>query len=112
MQGKRETFRFAAAEAGLLQRKMVTPTQAEHSPSSIVKLTRSLINKWGTYGELLDHGPERVRELWDNKVPDVDTAKAGKKRFAYKQQKRPRLENPRGKNAYRARTNQALSRHQ
>lgn len=79
VQGKRETFRFAAEGAGLLQRKLVTLTQADHSPSSIVKFTRSLIKRWDTYVELLEQGPGRVRELWDDTVLDVDTAKAGKK---------------------------------
>lgn len=79
VQGRRHTFRFAAEPDGFLQRKLVTLTQATHSPSSIVKFTFSLINKWDTYVEILGHGPERVRELWDVKVLDVDTAKAAKK---------------------------------
>jgi integrase len=79
VQGRRDKFRFARTGAGMLQRKLVTLTQANHSPSSIVKFTRSLINKWQSYVEILEQGPEGLRDLWDDKVLDVDTAKAGKK---------------------------------
>lgn len=79
VQGREDRFRFVAEPAGLLQRKLVTLTQAEHSPSSIIKFTRSLLKNWPLYLKLMGDGPDRVREHWEDGVLDVDTAKAGKK---------------------------------
>lgn len=79
VQGVENRFRFAEEPDGLLQRKLVTLTQAEHSPSSITKFTRSLLKNWPLYLRLMGDGPDRVREHWADSVLDVDTAKAGKK---------------------------------
>lgn len=78
VQGRVERFRFAEGEAGMLQRKLAMLTQADSAPSTVTKFTRSLIKKWPVYVELLELGPRLARGLWETKVLDVDTAKAGK----------------------------------
>lgn len=79
VQGQKDRFKFLEGPAGLLQRKLVTLTQVEHSPSSIIKFTRSLLRNWPLYLKLMGGGPDLVREHWADGVIDVDTAKAGKK---------------------------------
>lgn len=78
VQGRVERFHFAEGDAGTLQRTLVMLTQADTAPSTVTKFTRSLINKWPVYAELLEKGPRVARDLWEAKVLDVDTAKAGK----------------------------------
>lgn len=78
VQGKTEHFEFALGAAGLLQQKLVSLTQADSSPSSIYKFTRSLLLNWSTYVQLLEDGPESIEEHWDEQVPDIDTARAAK----------------------------------
>lgn len=78
VQGRVERFHFANGGAGTLQRSMVMLTQADSAPSTVTKFTRSVINRWDIYVELLESGPMHARDLWDKHVLDVDTAKAGK----------------------------------
>ncbi|MGH7428020.1 MAG: hypothetical protein ACREJ4_06645, partial [Candidatus Methylomirabilaceae bacterium] len=78
VRGQKELYRFAEGDVGMLQRKLVILTQADGAGATIVKFTRSLINRWSTYSSLLEQGPDAVRAVWDADVLDVDTAKAGK----------------------------------
>ncbi|RSZ45742.1 MULTISPECIES: site-specific integrase [unclassified Variovorax] len=78
VRGRQEQFRFAEGEVGLLQRKLIILTQTDAAGATITKFTRSLINRWGIYSNLLEQGPDAVRVVWDAEVLDVDTAKAGK----------------------------------
>lgn len=78
VQGRKETFTFAAREEGRLQNRLIILTQVRKSPSTISKFTRSLINKWPIYLDILRQGPDHVVKNWNNLVQDVDTAKAGK----------------------------------
>lgn len=78
VQGKEQQFRFPSKPERELQQKLVMLTQAERSPSSIFKFTRSLLLKWNVYVRLLEEGALRVQESWDECVHDIDTAKAAK----------------------------------
>lgn len=78
VQGRQEKFRFADGAVGELQRKLVILTQNDAAGATISKFTRSLVNRWAIYSNLLEQGPEEIRNFWDADVLDVDTAKAGK----------------------------------
>ncbi len=78
VQGKEMELRFPSEPERELQQKLVMLTQVERSPSSIYKFTRSLLLNWTLYVRLLEEGPLRVQESWDECVHDIDTAKAAK----------------------------------
>ena len=78
VQGTTETFTFAQAAEGLLQRRLVVLTQSNTSPSTICKFTRSLVKHWMIYSDILANGPDCLKDKWEEKILDVDTAKAGK----------------------------------
>lgn len=77
-QGREMEFRFPSGPERELQQKLVMLTQVERSPSSVCKFTRSLLLSWALYVRLLEQGPLRVQENWDECVHDIDTAKAAK----------------------------------
>jgi integrase len=78
VQGRSETFTFQDGIQGHLQRRLIILTQSDKSPSTICKYARSLLSKWTVYLEILAQGPEWVRDEWDDRILDVDAAKAGK----------------------------------
>ncbi|MCP3725438.1 tyrosine-type recombinase/integrase [Paraburkholderia sp. CNPSo 3272] len=78
VQGREQVFRFPSEAERGLQQKLVMLTQVERSPSSVYKFTRSLLLNWTLYVHLLEEGPLRVQECWDDCVHDIDTAKAAK----------------------------------
>lgn len=78
-QGKFETFRFHSdAAVRNLQQRLVFLAQTASSPPTVAKFTRSLLNNWSLYEELLLAGPDGIKREWGAKVSDVDVAKAGK----------------------------------
>lgn len=78
VQGRTETFTFQEGNHGRLQRRLIILTQAAKSPSTLCKYARSLLSNWTLYLEILTQGPDWVKDEWDERVHDVDTAKAGK----------------------------------
>jgi integrase len=78
VQGRNQEFLFPPEPVRGLQQKLVMLTQVERSPSSVYKFTRSLLLNWALYVRLLEEGPQRVLESWDENVRDIDTAKAAK----------------------------------
>jgi integrase len=78
VQGRSETFTFQEGHQGHLQRRLIILTQSDKSPSTICKYARSLLSNWTLYMEILAQGPDWVNDEWDERVHDVDTAKAGK----------------------------------
>ncbi|WP_063533655.1 tyrosine-type recombinase/integrase [Burkholderia sp. MSMB1589WGS] len=78
VQGRKQEFQFPSEAMRGLQQKLVMLTQVERSPSSVYKFTRSLLINWPLYVRLLEEGPQRVQETWDECVHDIDTAKAAK----------------------------------
>lgn len=78
VRGAKRTYRFMAGADGALQRKFVMRTQTNRSPSAIEKFTRTLIINWVLYKQMLHDGPSRIRRHWEERVTNVDIAKAGK----------------------------------
>lgn len=78
VQGEKREFQFPPEPVRGLQQKLVMLTQVERSPSSVYKFTRSLLLNWTLYVRLLEEGPSRVQDAWDEHVRDIDTAKAAK----------------------------------
>ncbi|WP_287144477.1 site-specific integrase [Achromobacter sp.] len=79
VQGRIETFQFADGfRERTIQQKLVMLTQASLSPASISKFTRSLLLHWPLLNRILVDGPEKLHENWEERVRDVDAAKAAK----------------------------------
>ena len=78
VQGNEPKFVFPVEPVRGMQQKLIALTQVERSPSSVYKFTRSLLLNWALYVRLLEEGPMRVQESWDECVHDIDTAKAAK----------------------------------
>jgi integrase len=78
IRGRTQRYQFASGPDGALQRKLVMLTQAQRSPAAICKFARSTILHWHLYKELLSDGPSSIRQHWNERVRDIDTAKAAK----------------------------------
>ena len=69
---------FVLGPQGHLQRLLAVHTQADNSPSALLKFVLTVTRHWGLLRTLLAEGPSKLGRLWDQHVHDIDVAKAAK----------------------------------
>lgn len=83
VRGKISYLNFEPDQVGVVQKTILTQTQAGRAASTITKFGQMLVRHWPIYSALLSCAPEDLRTAWDRLINEPDMAWAGKKVLGY-----------------------------